>query len=392
MATNNVCALFGHKEIIDEAVEATCTVDGLTAGSHCDVCEKVFIKQEVIEAEHNYVDGICNKCGDNSLTNNIVFTLSNDGESYCVSDYTGNDSELIIPSTYNGKPITSIKRDAFSYCSSLKKVWISDSIISIDYFAFGNCSSLTNVTIGKGLTNIGNTAFTGCNSLISLIVSPENPVYDSRNNCNAIIETASNKLIIGCNNTSIPSDVTTIGDWAFLECTFTNIKIPTSIVSINYGAFADCYDLTDVCYEGSKKQWKEIEINNSLNGNSWLLNATLTCVGTDDNSDFIYEENGDGTSSVVGMATTITIPDTSPNGETIIRIGSFICQNLENIIIEIPSTIQIIENYAFYSCSIKEIRYSGTVEEWYNIIKTDGWWNANSSGFTVICSDGEITY
>ena len=92
------------------------------------------------------------------------------------------------------------------------------------------------------------------------------------------------------------------------------------------------------------------------------------------------------------MATIISIPSETPDGGQINRIASYTFSNLENIIIEIPSTIQIIENYAFYSCSIKEIRYSGTVEEWYNIIKTDGWWNANSSGFAVICSDGEITY
>jgi hypothetical protein len=54
--------------------------------------------------------------------------------------------------------------------------------------------------------------------------------------------------------------------------------------------------------------------------------------------------------------------------------------------------MQIIEDYAFYNCDIKEIRYSGTVEEWFNIIKTDGCWNYDSYGFTVICSDGEITY
>ena len=391
-ATNNVCALFGHKVVIDEALEAMCTVNGLTEGSHCEVCKEVLIQQEVIEAKHNYAEGICSKCGDNNLTNNLVFTLSDDGECYYVSDYTGNDTELVIPSTYNGKLVTDIKRGAFEGCASLTKVWIPDSVISIDYYAFGGCSSLTSVTIGKGLTSIGNTAFTGCDSLVSIIVSSENQVYDSRNNCNAIIETANNKLIIGCNNTIIPSDVTTIGDWAFLQCGFTSIVIPKSIVAINYGAFTDCYDLTEVYYEGSEKQWKEININNSLDGNSWLINATLTCAGTDDDSGFIYESNGDGTSSIVGIGTTIEIPSESPDGKVINRIASYAFSNLKNLIIEMPSTILTIDDYAFYDCDIKEIIYSGSVEEWNNIIKTDGCWNANCSGFTVICSDGEITY
>ena len=62
VATNNICGLFGHKEVIDTAIQATCTENGLTQGSHCQVCEKVLVEQEVVEANHNYVDGKCSKC------------------------------------------------------------------------------------------------------------------------------------------------------------------------------------------------------------------------------------------------------------------------------------------------------------------------------------------
>ena len=395
-ATNNVCLLFGHKEVIDEAIDATCTVNGLTEGKHCEVCKKVLVNQEVTEASHDYVDNICSKCGFNSETNGIKYELSEDGESYSIVKYKGTDTELVIPSSYNGKPVTSIERNAFAYCSLLEEVWIPDSIISVGYFAFGDCISLRNVTIGKGVTSIGNTAFTGCKLLTNLIVSNENEVYDSRNNCNAIIETVNNKLIIGCNNTVIPSSVTIICDWAFLECTFMSISIPKSIVAINCGAFSDCFNLTEVYYEGSKNQWKEVEISDAWNANSWFLNATLICTGVDetekDGNEFIYESNGDGTSSIVGVATIIIIPSGAPNGEIISSIASYSFCDLRNLIIEIPSSILEIELYAFYNCDIKEIRYSGTVEEWNNISKNDGLWNYNSSGFTVICSDGELTY
>ena len=207
-ATNNVCLLFGHKEVIDEAINATCTVNGLTEGKHCEVCKKVLVNQEVTEASHDYVDNICSKCGFNGETNGITYELSQDGESYSIVKYKGTESDLIIPSVYNGKPVLDIKRDAFAYCDTLINVAIPDSVISIGHNAFGDCQSLTSVTIGKGVTSIGNTAFTGCKSLTNLIVSNENKVYDSRNNCNAIIETVNNKLIIGCNNTVIPSSVT----------------------------------------------------------------------------------------------------------------------------------------------------------------------------------------
>lgn len=187
--------------------------------------------------------------------------------------------------------------------------------------------------------------------------------------------------------------MTAIGPSAFDTCSaLTSIEIPKSVTYIGYLAFVDCSGLETVYFTGTKNEWAKIDINDAFGTDEHLRNATLICTGTDDDSGLIYEDNGDGTSNIIGYGTIITIPEETPNGETITRIASYSFNNLQNLIIEIPSTMQIIEDYAFYSCSIKEIRYSGTVEEWYNIIKTDGLWNANSSGFTVICSDGEITY
>ena len=62
VTTNNVCALFGHKEVTDQAIGATCTENGLTQGSHCEVCNEVFVQQEVVDANHNYVNGVCSQC------------------------------------------------------------------------------------------------------------------------------------------------------------------------------------------------------------------------------------------------------------------------------------------------------------------------------------------
>lgn len=392
VATNGVCSLFGHNIVIDKAVQATCTTSGLTEGSHCNVCGKVFVEQKAIGASHNYIGNICSECGFNCETNGITFQLSQDGESYSITNYKGTDTNLIIPSTYNGKPITNIAFGAFSRSETLKTVEIPDSVISIDYAAFGTCRLLTSVTIGSGLESIGNTAFHSCDSLKSIIVSDKNRVFDSRNNCNAIIQKSNNKLVIGCANTSIPDTVEIIGDFAFGKCmSLISIEIPQSVTRIDFEAFADCDNLTTVYYAGSKNQWNQIDINNGIGANQWLLDATLICTGSDE-SGFIYESNGDGFSSIVGMATVITMPEEAPNGETIIRIAGFAFRDLQNIIVEIPSTIQVIEDYAFYDCDIKEIRYSGSVEEWNNIIKNDGWWNANCSGFSVFCSDGEITY
>ena len=97
------------------------------------------------------------------------------------------------------------------------------------------------------VTSISSTAFSFCEKLTSIIVDSENKVYDSRNNCNAIIETASNNLIAGCKTTVIPNSVTSIGDNAFYYCSgLTSVTIGNSVTSIGSKAFANCAEITNV--------------------------------------------------------------------------------------------------------------------------------------------------
>ena len=91
----------------------------------------------------------------------------------------------------------------------------SHAIESIGYFAFRDCIGLTSVEIPSSVKWIGSGAFGGCSSLESLKVSEGNVEYDSRENCNVIIETVSNTLVVGCKNTKIPSSVKWIGESAF---------------------------------------------------------------------------------------------------------------------------------------------------------------------------------
>ena len=143
--------------------------------------------------------------------------------------------------------VTSIGNYAFEGCSGLTSVVIPNSVTSIGVRAFTRCSGLTSITIPNSVTSIGMYAFSHCSGLESIVVEKGNTKYDSRNNCNAIIETKSNTLITGCKNTVIPNSVTSIGHYAFSGCSgLTSITIPNSIKSIGSGAFYNCENLTDV--------------------------------------------------------------------------------------------------------------------------------------------------
>ena len=151
-------------------------------------------------------------------------------------------TSMTIPNT-----VTSIGSEAFVDCSGLTSMTIPNSVTNIGRNAFWNCSSLTSVTIGNSVSRIGSMVFRGCSSLTSIVVDANNALYDSRDNCNAIIESASNTLIAGCKNTVIPNTVTSIGKEAFYSCSgLMSVTIPKSVTSIGRNAFHYCMGLSNV--------------------------------------------------------------------------------------------------------------------------------------------------
>lgn len=139
---------------------------------------------------------------------------------------------ITLPTT-----LVSIGESAFWGCTTLQEITIPEGIKKIPAGAFTDCLGLTSITIPASVTVIAENSFSGCKALESMIVAIGNSVYDSRNNCNAIMETATNTLIAGCKNTVIQASTQAIGAYAFYNITLTEMDIPEGVATIGYYAF-----------------------------------------------------------------------------------------------------------------------------------------------------------
>lgn len=307
--------------------------------------------------------------------------------------------EVVMPKT-----VTTIGRYAFADCK-LESLDIPDSVTTIGERAFED-NRITTLKIGSGVSGIDSLMFSSCNHITSIVVSENNETYDSRNNSNCIIETATNKLILGCCNTVIPDTVTIIGDRAFSESVINlgyndtaplkYIVIPNSVTTIEEYAFANCDGLTEITIPDSVTSIGVCAFYNCRNLVSINLGNGLTSIGdtvfgwckltsinipdsvtTIDDDAFKYCENlesvyiGSGVSDFTGKAFSntdnLSSIVVSPNNTKYHSIDNCVIETETNELIlgcknsVIPNTVKEINYGAFYGCQMTSIDIPNSV-------------------------------
>ncbi|MCH5184144.1 MAG: leucine-rich repeat protein [Oscillospiraceae bacterium] len=193
------------------------------------------------------------------------YTVYNDEA--IITGYNGNGGDVIIPPTLGGYPVTTIGSRAFDRKDKITYIFIPDSVIEIERSAFAYCTNLKTVILGSNIRTIGEHAFAysgltvlhipssvteigggfvaSCENLTEIAVADDNEWYHLQGNC--LIETKTNVLVQGFNNTTIPNGITTIGYAAFEGCDdIKTLTIPDTVTAIEAGAFYNCFSLTSV--------------------------------------------------------------------------------------------------------------------------------------------------
>ena len=269
-------------------------------------------------------------------------------------------SEIKIPDN-----IISIGEGAFKNCLNVSVIQLGYKVKTIEKEAFLNCQKVESITIPKSVEKLGEASFGGCN-LWRIIVEEGNKIYDSRENCDAVVETSSNALVLGCINTIIPSSVTTIKANAFYGSKIKKINITENITNVEPKAFSHCDDLKEITVVDNHP------VYDSRNNSNAIIDKTTNQIIVGCGSTTI-DKSVAGIADYAFIGSNSTYKVVIPKTVTYIGEGAFAeCENF--IYIEITKNVNNVSKDAFYNCPSLLIRakFKSLPESW------DPSWNSSN--------------
>ncbi len=305
----------------------------------------------------------------------LEYALSNDGTGYAVIGIGAcTDSHIIIPATYNGKPVTTIGRHAFFGCAALTGITIPNSITGIEGAAFERCTGLTALTIPDSVTRIGENTFAGCTGLTELTIP------DSVTNIGEY-------AFSGCTGlaaVTLPNSITQINGYTFSGCTgLTELTIPRGVKRIAWNAFAGCTGLTKMTVDSGNGFYHSAGNCIIETGARKLVAGCKTSVIPTDGS--VLSIGDYAFSGCTGLAA-ITLPHNIFHIYPSAFLG---CTGLTAI--ALPRNVTHIYSSAFRGCTgLTRITYTGTTAQWNEIEKGSDW-DLETGNYTVYCTDGSLS-
>ena len=156
--------------------------------------------------------------------------------------------EVTIPNT-----VKTIGEAAFNLCPKLRSINVPNSVVTIEEWGIAHNESLKELHLGSGAVNLDDYAIVGNTALEVITVDENNPVYDSRNNCNGIITTVNNSMVhdrhilfTACSRTVLPREVTWIARGAYQDQGITMVILPAQITNLEHSCFEGCEYLTEI--------------------------------------------------------------------------------------------------------------------------------------------------